>query len=99
MCAASAKTVAPTAKFKSKPVSTNDKPVCRFFLNPDECKNGDTCHMRIRMESVYDVVRKSVVYKTAPVLADNSLCGQACAQQGILQVQGEGQQEEAIRQD
>ena len=39
----SAKTATPTTKSKSKPVSSNDKPVCRFFLKPNGSKNGDNC--------------------------------------------------------
>ena len=39
----SAKTVAPTTKSKSKPSAATDKPVCRFFLKPSCCKNGDQC--------------------------------------------------------
>ena len=38
----SAKTAAPTTKSKPRPMTTSDKPVCRFFL-PDVCKNGDNC--------------------------------------------------------
>ena len=39
----STKTTAPTTKSKSKPDAASDKPVCRFFLKPDSCRNGDQC--------------------------------------------------------
>ena len=39
----SAKTAIPTTKPKPKSAPTSDKPVCRFFLKPDGCKNGDNC--------------------------------------------------------
>ena len=35
------KTAAPTAKFKAKPTLSTDKQVCRFFLEPEGCENGD----------------------------------------------------------
>ena len=39
----SAKTAIPTTKPKPKSAPVSDKPVCRFFLKPDGCKNGDNC--------------------------------------------------------
>ena len=39
----SAKTATPTTKPKLKSAPASDKPVCRFFLKPDGCKNGDAC--------------------------------------------------------
>ena len=39
----SAKTAIPTTKPKSKSAPASDKPVCRFFLKPGGCKNGDNC--------------------------------------------------------
>ena len=39
----SAKTAIPTTKPKPKSAPASDKPVCRFFLKPDGCKNGDNC--------------------------------------------------------
>ena len=39
----SAKTAIPTTKPKPKGTAETDKPVCRFFLKPDGCKNGDNC--------------------------------------------------------
>ena len=39
----SAKTATPTTKPKPKSSPATDKPVCRFFLKPDGCKNGDNC--------------------------------------------------------
>ena len=39
----SAKTAIPTTKPKPKGAAAPDKPVCRFFLKPDGCKNGDNC--------------------------------------------------------
>ena len=39
----SAKTAVQTTKSKPGPMNKTDKPVCRFFLNPDGCKNGDNC--------------------------------------------------------
>ena len=39
----SAKTAIPTTKPKPKSSPATDKPVCRFFLKPDGCKNGDNC--------------------------------------------------------
>ena len=39
----SAKTAIPTTKPKCRGPSETDKPVCRFFLKPDGCKNGDNC--------------------------------------------------------
>ena len=33
----------PTTKPKPKSAPASDKPVCRFFLKPDGCKNGDNC--------------------------------------------------------
>ena len=41
--ALSAKTAIPTTKSKPKPATETDKPVCRIFLKPDGCKNGDNC--------------------------------------------------------
>ena len=38
-----AKTAAPTAKSKAKPVTNMDPRVCKFFLKPERCKNGDDC--------------------------------------------------------
>ena len=32
-----------TTKSKPRPVTIIDKPVCRFFLKPDGCKDGDNC--------------------------------------------------------
>ena len=37
------KTVSPTTKSKSHMTTQTDKPVCRFFLKPDGCENGDNC--------------------------------------------------------
>ena len=39
----SAKTAIPTTKPKPKGPPETDKPVCRFFLKPEGCKNGDNC--------------------------------------------------------
>ena len=39
----SAKTAIPTTKPKPKSAPASDKPMCRFFLKPDGCKNGDNC--------------------------------------------------------
>ena len=39
----SAKTAIPTTKPKPKSAPVSDKPLCRFFLKPDGCKNGDNC--------------------------------------------------------
>ena len=39
----SAKTAIPTTKPKPKSAPASDKPVCRFFLKPDGCRNGDNC--------------------------------------------------------
>ena len=39
----SAKTSIPTTKPKPKGLPETEKPVCRFFLKPDGCKNGDNC--------------------------------------------------------
>ena len=39
----SAKTAVPTTKFKPGPMIKTGKPICRFFLKPDGCKNGDNC--------------------------------------------------------
>ena len=39
----SAKTAIPTTKPKPKSSPASDKPVCRSFLKPDGCKNGDNC--------------------------------------------------------
>ena len=39
----SAKTAIPTTKSKPKTTPETDKPVCRFFLKPDGCGNGDDC--------------------------------------------------------
>ena len=33
----------PTTKPKPKTAAEADKPICRFFLKPDGCKNGDNC--------------------------------------------------------
>ena len=39
----SAKTAIPTTKSKPGPMTRTDKPICKFFLKPDGCKNGDNC--------------------------------------------------------
>ena len=39
----SAKTAIPSTKPKPKSAPASDKPVCRFFLKPDGCKNGHNC--------------------------------------------------------
>ena len=40
----SANTAIPTTKSKSKFATETDKPMCRFVLKPDGCKNGGNCH-------------------------------------------------------
>ena len=72
-----AKTAAPATKPKSKPAHNTDKQVCRFFLKPDGCKNGDNCPV---CASAYKwqaltMVWRHTIFKHAPVLADNSLLG------------------------
>ena len=43
----SARTAISTTKSKPKGNAETDKPVCRFFLKPDGCKNGDIASMHI----------------------------------------------------
>ena len=41
--AGESKTAAPTTKSKTKPVTTTDARVCRFFFKPEGRENGDEC--------------------------------------------------------
>ena len=62
-------------KPKPKGTTETDKPVCRFFLKPDGCKNGDARQYAhpAPMGSVYGVAWRRIISRLVPVLADSSL--------------------------
>ena len=72
----SAKTAIPTTKPKPKGATETDKPVCRFFLKPDGCKNGDTCQSSTG--SVYVVAQSHAIFRLVPVLATTVFSIQQC---------------------
>ena len=81
----SAKTATPTTKTKPRSTATTDKPICRFFLQPDGCKNADNCQYALPRTNGKSLRCGSESHNlqacTCPVLADNSLLAPAVLSQ------------------
>ena len=85
----SAKTAIPTIKPKPKTTTETDKPVCRFFLKPDGCRNGDNSQYarHAPMGSACVVVQNHTTFKPL-----RSLLAQQCeasAQEALCEAQRE----------
>ena len=72
----SAKTAIPTTKPKPKSAPASDKPICRFFLKPDGCKNGDNCQYAHPCTNGKCLRCGSESHNLVPVLGVNSLLAQ-----------------------